>query len=123
MSAQETTSTEHNTSKQSLFTEKTISNQAKEVQGAHSFTSNKMNKVVGVATVFYRELVPPQLTGQESIEELIALRKLSKQVIEKFCEQNPDINKELWRTFAVRCILKLRNKALYVNFRIPPTAH
>jgi len=49
---------------------------------------------VGKATIIYKEITSPILTGQESLEELRAGTALTGRVSSEFCEANPAIDQQ-----------------------------
>ena len=66
---------------------------------------------MGKATIIYRETIPPQLTGEETQEELIRLFKLALRVTTEFWANNPEINRGLWKQFLMKCLMRSRNIA------------
>jgi len=67
---------------------------------------------VGKATIIYKEVTPPILTGEESLEELRAGTTLAGRVLSKFCEDNPTIDKKAWSQYEIRCIMRGRGICL-----------
>ncbi|CAI6373243.1 unnamed protein product [Macrosiphum euphorbiae] len=61
---------------------------------------------IGTATIFYREIRPPPITGEESRAELRAGARLAYRVTREFYETNPEINRGAWNHYAMRCMAK-----------------
>jgi hypothetical protein len=59
---------------------------------------------IGTATIIYRQLEPPRLTGNETIEQLGNYGVIARRVMEEFHELNPDINLETWGAFRANCM-------------------
>jgi len=71
---------------------------------------------VGEATIIYKELVPPDVTGEETDMHLRALAGLARRVQEEFYVNNNNINLELWEWCERRVNIFLETRrGVYTN--------
>jgi len=64
-------------------------------------------KPVGVATIIYKEIVPPRFTGDETIEKLKEYLKLAIRVEREFALNNSNIILSEWNRFHQGCRIRI----------------